>query len=124
MTVPDLAVYVGWHALSLRRACSRRGVQEHALRRLRACHPTSARGLAMVSSRFYSLVCGFVWLTSQAMAEPLPGTKPLVREGDLAAEMVAGIDRYLMAELAVSVDKRQAYWTPDYSSVEAYEKSV
>ena len=37
---------------------------------------------------------------SVAHAEPLPGTKPLTREGDLAAQMVAGIDKYLMRELA------------------------
>jgi dienelactone hydrolase len=63
-------------------------------------------------------------LAPSALAEPLPDTKPLDREGDLAAQMVAGIDRYLMRELAASVTKRQAYWKPDYSSVEAYRKSV
>jgi dienelactone hydrolase len=63
-------------------------------------------------------------LTPSALAEPLPDTKPLDRTGDLAAQMVAGIDRYLLHELAASVTKRQAYWKPDYSSVEAYRKSV
>ncbi len=57
-------------------------------------------------------------------AEPLPETKPLVREGDLAAQMVEGMDKYLMRELAASVEKRKQYWKPDFSSLEAYTKSV
>ncbi|HXG12500.1 MAG TPA: hypothetical protein VNK04_22280 [Gemmataceae bacterium] len=57
-------------------------------------------------------------------AEPLPGTQPLTAEGDLAAQMVAGIDKYLMREIAASVEKRKQYWKPDFSSVEAYVKSV
>jgi dienelactone hydrolase len=67
-----------------------------------------------------------LWLAfvPSALAEPLPGTKPLERGDDLAAQMVAGIDHYLLQELAASVAKRQAYWKPDYSSVDAYRKSV
>src|SRR5215469_10303544 len=57
-------------------------------------------------------------------AEPLPDTKPLTREGDLAAQMVEGIDKYLMRELATSVEKRKQYWKLDFSSVEAYKKSA
>lgn len=57
-------------------------------------------------------------------AEPLPKTKPLAREGDLAAQMVEGIDKYLMRELDDSVEKRKQYWKPDFSSLEAYTKSL
>ena len=32
--------------------------------------------------------------------EPLPGTQSLETDADLAMEMVAGIDKYLMRELA------------------------
>ena len=42
-----------------------------------------------------------------AALEVLPGTRPLVAEGDLAAQMVAGIDRFLMRELADSAAKRE-----------------
>src|SRR5262249_41705949 len=45
-----------------------------------------------------------------AAAEPLPGTQPLTAEGDLAAQMVAGIDKYLMRELAAAPEKRQQLW--------------
>lgn len=61
---------------------------------------------------------------SSVRAEPLPDTKPLTRDGDLAAQMVEGIDKYLMRELAASVEKRKQYWKPDFSSAAAYTKSV
>src|SRR4051812_38706676 len=57
-------------------------------------------------------------------ADPLPGTKPLTTEGDLAAQMVAGIDKYLMRELEASVEKRKECWKRDFSSPEAYTKSL
>ncbi len=57
-------------------------------------------------------------------AEPLPGTKPLTAQGDLAAEMVAGIDGYLMRELAGSVGKQTPFWKLDSSSPAAYARSV
>src|SRR5262245_9523252 len=54
----------------------------------------------------------------------LPGCKPLTLEGDLSAQMVAGIDRFLMREIERSVQERRKLWQRDFSSVEAYEKSV
>jgi dienelactone hydrolase len=63
-------------------------------------------------------------LVGPLAAEPLPDTRPLTAEGDLAAQMVAGIDKYLMRELAASPEKRKALWKPEYSSREAYAKSV
>jgi cephalosporin-C deacetylase-like acetyl esterase len=66
----------------------------------------------------------FVLILTPLRAEPLPETKPLTRDGDLAAQMVEGIDKYLMHELAASVEKRKQYWKPDFSSLEAYRKSV
>src|SRR5215472_7736375 len=63
-------------------------------------------------------------IVAAVRAEPLPETKPLSREGDLAAQMVEGIDKYLMRELAASVEKRKQYWKPDFSSPENYARSV
>ncbi len=48
-------------------------------------------------------------------AEPLPETKLLTVEGDLAGQMVAGIDKYLMRELAAAPERRKAAWKWDYS---------
>ena len=78
----------------------------------------------MFRSRLPLLICVFLCFASHSLAESPPGTKPLIREGDLAAQMVEGIDKYLMRELAASVDERAASWKPDYSSVQAYQKSV
>jgi dienelactone hydrolase len=66
----------------------------------------------------------FLGLTARLPADPLPETKALTLDGDLAARMVAGIDKYLMRELAASVEKRQGHWKPDYASPEAYARSV
>ena len=54
----------------------------------------------------------------------LPGTEPLTREGDLAAQMVAGIHGFLADLTTASVDKRSMLWNRDYSSRAAYEASV
>ncbi len=57
-------------------------------------------------------------------AQQLPGTKPLTAKGDLAAEMVAGIDRDLDRRLTAAVKEREQLWKLDSSSKEAYEKSL
>lgn len=54
----------------------------------------------------------------------LPGTEPLTREGDLAAQMVDGIHAYLSQQTAASVKGRQERWHHDYSNHEAYDVSV
>jgi dienelactone hydrolase len=74
--------------------------------------------------RWRVLLAVSVTAFSSLRAEPLPDTKSLTREGDLAAQMVEGLDKYLMRELAASVEKRQQYWKSDFSSAEAYTKSV
>ena len=55
---------------------------------------------------------------------PLPGTKPLTLQGDLSAQMVAGVDRFLKREIERAIVERQKSWQRDFSSREAYEKSV
>ncbi len=54
----------------------------------------------------------------------LPGTEPLTWEGDLSARMVDGIDRFLMRRLERSVQRRQQHWSREFSSAEAYQRSV
>ena len=54
----------------------------------------------------------------------LPGTSPLTAEGDLSAQMVAGIDRFLMRETEHSIEERPRLWQRDFSSPAAYDKSV
>lgn len=59
-----------------------------------------------------------------AEPEPLPGTKPLTLAEPLDVAMVAGIDRFALKELAASPERRAAKWKHDYSSPEAYAKSI
>src|SRR5437016_10951304 len=56
--------------------------------------------------------------------ETLPQTQPLTWDGDLSARMVEGIDRFLMREIERSVGERQKLWHRDFSSREAYAKSI
>ncbi|HYV32419.1 MAG TPA: hypothetical protein VEO53_15115, partial [Candidatus Binatia bacterium] len=57
-------------------------------------------------------------------AATLPGTQALTVQGDLSAQMVEGIDTFLMREIEHSVEERPKFWHRDFSSPEAYEKSV
>ncbi len=77
-----------------------------------------------MSRRLLALIALTLLAGQASAAEPLPDTKPLTAEGDLAAQMVAGIDQYLTRATADSVAKRKEYWKPDFSSPEAYTKSV
>ena len=63
-------------------------------------------------------------IASPLFAEPLPGTQPLTVEGDLAAQMVAGIDRYLDRELAASARRTGRRSGSLTSPRRAYAKSV
>lgn len=74
----------------------------------------------------FTLVCTFTsgLLAADAAGPPLPQTAPLEMQGDLAEQMVAGIDRFLLREIDASVEKRPRYWKRDFASPDAYEKSV
>jgi dienelactone hydrolase len=57
-------------------------------------------------------------------ATPLPGTKPLTMKGNIASELVAGVDRFLLKGIEKSVARRAAHWKRDFSSAEAYTRSI
>ena len=59
----------------------------------------------------------------QQISEP-QSTKPLTIEGDLASEMVDGIDRFLLRKIDQAAGKRSEYWNLDISSAEAYNRSI
>jgi len=61
---------------------------------------------------------------SQAPKNPLPGTKALTGDGDLAAQMVEGIREYLVQATADCLADRARFWKPDFTSARAYEDSV
>src|SRR3954468_18163143 len=69
-------------------------------------------------------VASLLVLANSAAAEPLRGTKPLDRDADFASEMVEGIDRFLLRNIAESEKARESLWRRDFSSAEAYTRSV
>ncbi len=73
--------------------------------------------------RRLSLLCVLL-LPLTAFAQALPGTKPLEMKGDLARHMLDGIDRALTRATSASIAQRKEHWHLDYSSHEAYAKSV
>src|SRR5262245_60518124 len=76
-----------------------------------------------------AFLCLPIWIGLRcAAAEPnvqqLPNTVPLTLQGDLSAQMVAGIDRFLLRETAESIQSRTNYWRRDFSSPQRYNESV
>jgi len=55
---------------------------------------------------------------------PLPGTERLTMEGDIAAQLVEGVDKFLLRKLDESAGDRAEDWKFDFSSAAAYEKSL
>lgn len=64
------------------------------------------------------------WAQPAGSGEPLAGTERLTLEGDIASQLVEGVDRFLLRKLAESEQTRQRHWHRDTSSPEAYEASV
>ena len=50
---------------------------------------------------------------------PLEGTQFLTFEGDLASQMVAGVDKFLLREIDKSVERRAKHWKRYFSSADA-----
>jgi dienelactone hydrolase len=67
---------------------------------------------------------GLLLLSSATAQTALPGTEPLTAEGDLAAEMVDGINRYLEEATVASQDQRTKLWKRNYESAQSYEQSI
>ncbi|MBX6312424.1 MAG: dienelactone hydrolase family protein [Isosphaeraceae bacterium] len=55
---------------------------------------------------------------------PLPGTRPLRMEGDIASQLVEGVDRFLLRKTEQSVAGRAKFWSRDTSTPEKYSASV
>jgi hypothetical protein len=64
------------------------------------------------------------FLQTLSIAQPFPGTQPLTMEGDLAAQMVSGIDKYLDRVLADAPKNRARCWPRNTSSPDAFLKSI
>jgi dienelactone hydrolase len=79
----------------------------------------------MTAWAFCELLLYVPWLAADDLTgPPLAGTKPLTMSGDLASEMVAGVDRFLLKQIEASTAGRDKYWKRDISSAAAYQASV
>lgn len=56
--------------------------------------------------------------------EPLPGTKTLTKRGDISRLLHETNDRFLDHEIVRASKEREQFWQRDFSSPEAYTKSV
>jgi hypothetical protein len=54
----------------------------------------------------------------------LPGTAPLLWQGDLADKMMEGLHTYIEGKIAQSIEKRPQHWERDCSSPVSYNKSI
>ena len=63
-------------------------------------------------------------LTASDTTAPLKGTAPLTMDGDLASDMVSGIDAFLLKQIDESTARRPRFWKRDFSSADGYAKSV
>jgi dienelactone hydrolase len=62
--------------------------------------------------------------TTASLSQPLPGTAPLSIQGDIASNLVAGVDCFLLGQIERSVERRARHWHRDFSSPENYAKSL
>ena len=70
-----------------------------------------------------ALIVLFLSIASFSLGgEPLPGTQPLMAEGELSVKMVDGIHRWLEREQSRAEDAREALWKRDAVSVEEWPK--
>ncbi|PQO43449.1 dienelactone hydrolase family protein [Blastopirellula marina] len=75
--------------------------------------------------RRYAALALWAILAQQAIAaDRLPGTQPLTMQGDVAAQMVAGVDQFLLSEIAAARSNRGAHWQWDFSSPEKHKQAI
>lgn len=76
-------------------------------------------------SRIAPLVLLFAAVSCRSAAGQQPvDTQPLTVEGDIASQMVDGIDRFLLNEIDRTPHQRDWFWQPNMSDVETYNQSI
>ena len=85
--------------------------------------PLLCHMLKLPRARLFWLAPLFLGLAGAAQ-DVLPGSQPLSLQGDLSAQMVAGIDKFFTRELEQSLTGREQFWHRDFSSPAAYDHSV
>ena len=85
----------------------------------------SASLAGIISCKMKCQYWALLLLVARAAApQALPGTAPLTDRADLAAEMVDGINEYLLRATAESIPKRSTLWNRNDRSADAHESAV
>ena len=71
-----------------------------------------------------TVCCSSTWVLAQDRPATVLGTQPLTADKPLDVLMVEGIDRFCLKEIDRARDQRETLWKRDYSSPEAYAKSI
>ncbi len=78
-----------------------------------------------VAVSLLALTCHLASLAIAEEAGPavpvLPSTQPLTMSGDIASELVDGVDRFLLGEIEKSVERGAAFWNRDTSWPQKYD---
>jgi hypothetical protein len=61
---------------------------------------------------------------SLAQGAVLPGTEKLEWTDDIASRLVEGVDKFLLREIDLSVERRVPFWHRDLTSAAAYNTSI
>jgi dienelactone hydrolase len=84
--------------------------------------------MALLRVVFVVTVCSAIVQESEFLAadeiDRLPNTSPLTMKGDIASELVSGVDRFLLKQIDQSIADRIKHWKRDLSSADAYNKSI
>jgi dienelactone hydrolase len=59
-------------------------------------------------------------LAADQPTKTLPGTKPLTMTGDIASQLVAGVDKFLLREIEASVKDRERHFKREQTTVRAW----
>jgi len=76
------------------------------------------------SAAFQDPVGRVTGLDYSALPAVFPGTKQLAWEGDVSAKILDGAHQFIERKINESVKNRSKYWNRNFTSVEAYGKSV
>src|SRR5579862_4946977 len=72
----------------------------------------------------YQYCALLIFVARAAFPQALPGTASLTDRADLAAEMVDGINEYLLRATVESIPKRSELWSRNDQSAETHETSI
>src|SRR5262245_45577324 len=70
------------------------------------------------------LAFSLVAVAPEQPVRTLPGTEPLTLQGDLSEKMMDGGHRFVERKIDESLGNRDRYWNRDFTSRQAYERSV